>query len=415
MKILWLSNCILTHEHTSSTGSWLQAMSAAISECPDIELYNITFGAKGKVEQRDCGKIRQWLVPKGRLVNGAIPQGIATTICGLIEHVNPDLVHIWGVEHYWALLSARGYIKQRVLLEIQGLNYTCAEAYYGGMTRPDIKSCVRLRDYILPRRRIENIQRSHEKWGEYEKEMLAAHRYISTQSQWVRASIAPYCNKQAQIYHTRMAVREEFMNTAPWGIPQEDAPIQLLSLSSSALPYKGVHVAIKALAILKQYYPNICLKIAGNYQNNRKAINKHGYVRFLEKLIQRLGLEKNVEFVGALNAEELIALMKQTHVMIHSSFVESYSLVLAEAMAVGVPSVVSYAGTMPELTEYGKAALLYTPTDYRMCAHQVRQLLEDRNLASSISEAARCVAMERNNINSVVERQLEIYNQVLIS
>lgn len=412
MKILWLSNRALTQDLTSSTGSWLQAMSAALSQYPDVQLYNITFGKKKDVERCDCGDIQQWIVPKKNLVKGEIPQDVITSICDIINQVNPDLVHIWGVEHYWALLSARGYIKYPVLLEIQGLNYTCAEAYYGGLTAEEIKQCIRLRDYILPRRRIENIQRSHEKWGVYEKEMLAAHKYISTQSEWVRAEIAPYCNANAHIFHTRMAVRAAFMNASPWNTPTGDK-IQLLSVSSGVFPYKGVHIAIKALAILKQYYPDIQLKIAGNYQQNRRAVKKHGYVRFLERTIQNLGLEDNIVFVGSLNTNELLAEMKRTNVMIHSSFVESYSLVLAEAMAVGVPGVISYAGAMSELAQDGVSGLFYSSADYRKCAYQVRRLIEDKELSRSISSAARCTAMERNNIQSVVTKQLSIYNDVL--
>ena len=202
------------------------------------------------------------------------------------------------------------------------------------------------------------------------------------------------------------------MNASPWNTPIGDK-IQLLSVSSGVFPYKGVHIAIKALAILKQYYPNILLKIAGNYQQNRRAVKKHGYVRFLERTIQNLGLEDNIVFVGSLNTNELLAEMKRTNVMIHSSFVESYSLVLAEAMAVGVPGVISYAGAMSELAQDGVSGLFYSSADYRKCAYQVRRLIEDKELSRSISSAARRTAMERNNIQSVVANQLSIYNDVL--
>lgn len=391
----------------------MQAMSKALAQCDGIELYNITMGNSRDFVQQDCGKIRQWLTPKIRLKDGLPSTQVIDGILRIINEVNPDLIHIWGMETFWGLLSARGYITRPVLLEIQGLRYTCAEAYMGGLTPQEIKSCIRPRDWFVPRRRIDKIQDVHRRWGEYEKEMLAAHRYISTQSQWVRASIAPYCSNQAHIFDTLMAVREDFMNATPWDKTFDNDNIQLLSVATGAIPYKGLHVALRALAILKKHYPNITLKVVGNYQQTRKEFHKHGYVKFLERQIARLDITRNVVFTGALDTPRLLQEMQQSHIMLHTSHVETYSLALAEAMAVGLPGVISYAGAMPELAQDGVTGLFYSPCDHRQCAHQVRRLIQEPNLARNISTASRHLAMQRNNIHTVTTRQIEIYKQVL--
>ena len=105
--------------------------------------------------------------------------------------------------------------------------------------------------------------------------------------------------------------------------------------------------------------------------------------------------------------------MQKTHVMIHSSFVESYSLALAESMVVGVPSVVAWSGAMPELAQDGKEALFYSPTDYRRCAWLVCRLVDNVELAESVSSLARKRGLERNTTSSVVEHQVECYRRVI--
>lgn len=413
MRILWLSNCTLTDAPTAATGSWLQAMSQALVRSGNVELYNITFGNSREFVRHDSGNIQQWLIPKVHLRNGMPQQSVTDDLCRLIDHINPHIVHIWGVESFWGLLSSRQYITRPVLLEIQGLMYTCADVYMGGLSLGETMACIAPIDWIMPRHNILRAKAKFYNWGKYEKEILRTQRYISTQSQWVKAAIAPYCNPHAHIFDTLMAVRTPFMTSEPWCNSFSNKPIELLSVASSALPYKGVHIAIKALAILKQFYPNIVLKIVGDYRQNKKSFKRGGYVRFLEQLIRRYHLTDNVRFLGSLPTEQLVAAMQQSHVMLHTSHIESYSLALAEAMAVGVPSVIAYAGAMPELAQNGVSGLFYSPCDYRQCAQQVRCIIENPHLAQRLSQAARVTAQQRNNIDDVVKRQIDIYNTVI--
>jgi glycosyltransferase involved in cell wall biosynthesis len=131
------------------------------------------------------------------------------------------------------------------------------------------------------------------------------------------------------------------------------------------------------------------------------------------KQIKRLGLEQNVFLPGALSAEQLAERMQQSHAMIHASFVESYSLALAESMVVGVPNVVAWSGAMPELSTDNRDALFYSPTDYCKCAWLVGRLVEDTDLAQRLSSEARSRALLRNATAAVVDHQVDTYRWVL--
>ena len=118
-------------------------------------------------------------------------------------------------------------------------------------------------------------------------------------------------------------------------------------------------------------------------------------------------------FLGALDAGQISENLLSASVFVHPSFIESYSLSVAEAMIVGVPSVISYAGAMPELAVDGESALYYPSGDAVLCAERICRILDSDELAQKLSKNARDIALRRNSHDKGVQRQLEIYHEVL--
>ncbi len=82
-------------------------------------------------------------------------------------------------------------------------------------------------------------------------------------------------------------------------------------------------------------------------------------------------------------------------------------------MSVGTPSVVSFAGAMPELAENNKEALFFTPGDYKQCAHLIIKLLSDHDLALRISQNAIKRSAQRELKTDVASNQIEIYKEII--
>ena len=409
MKVLWLSNCSLVDMENKGTGSWLFSMSKALCS-RGIELYNITQTYDRELVEKQGDNIKEWRLPKTKLKNGLPPQKHINIILNIIDEIKPDIIHIWGVEFYWGLLTARGYIKGNILLEMQGLKSSCADVFYGGMNFKEILSTLRVKEFLLFNRSLIFGKRIFKKWGKFEEEILTAHRSISVQSEWVKARIKPFISKETKLFDTGIIVRNEFFEAEPWGYRnKKDNPV-IFAMSSGAIAYKGIHILIKALSLLKKQYPNISLRLAGDFQQGMRFYRKSGYIKFLERLIKKYDLD--VTFLGPLNAEELIEEMRNSDVMVQSSFVESYSLALAEAMAFGIPCVVSYAGAMPELAIDNESVLFYSPTDYFNCAYQINRLIESDKLSSELSIKAKEIASGRNKYGDVVETQMKIYSEM---
>ena len=413
MKILWFSNCSLTSGSSKTSGTWLFSMAESLV-ASGVELYNITQAAKNEIRKHEGNGIVEYLLPFYSLSNGLPSSDNIESILAIVKEVTPSIIHIWGTESYFGLLAARGYLKGNVILEIQGLKDTCAPVFYGGLTPWEIYECIGLRELIRPSLSLPIKKRLFAKWGEYEDEMVKGITNVATQSDWIRGWVSLHKKNDTKrnVYYSLISVRDAFSNATKWAKPLNDAPV-LLTMSASSEAYKGLHFAIRALAVLKVHYPNITLRIIGYFGENNAIYKRPGYTNFIIKLIKKLGVEKNVVFVGQKDAVGIVDEMKQADCFLQTSFVESYSLALAEAMMFGIPCVVSYAGAMPELAEPEKDALFYSPMDYSTCANQVKRILENKDLSKMLSGNSIERGMCRNTKELALKRQLEIYEKVL--
>lgn len=412
MKVLWFSNCRLSDKNPKSTGSWLYSMAYSLAE-NGLELYNITTGSVVETTFFSNNYLKEWVLPTCSLSNDFLPpKRIIKSIQTLVSQIEPQIIHIWGMEGYWCRLSLKGFIKGPILLEMQGLLSSCAENFYGGLTEKERRKCYRLKEIISYKHSLPYQKKILELRGEQEADILSFHKYISTQSDWIRSRIMPFVSESCRVYNTDIAVRKCFLQSDPWKQPNYEKPI-ILSITSGAITYKGLHVAIKALQIIKKKYKDVELRIVGDYYQHAPSWRKPGYVKYLEELIEQFGLKENVKFLGPLDAGQIVTELLNSNLFLQNSFVESYSLTVAEALTLGVPCVISYAGAMPELAKDGETALFFNPNDYYKCAFQIMQLLSDDIMANRISSSATVMARNRHTNERVCKIQLDIYKEFL--
>lgn len=81
----------------------------------------------------------------------------------------------------------------------------------------------------------------------------------------------------------------------------------------------------------------------------RLVIAGGGARAHLEAFVQFLNLEESARFLGFIPEEELLRLYRVVDVVVYPSLYEPFGIVVLEAMAVGVPVVVSDAGGLKEV------------------------------------------------------------------
>ncbi|MDP4289947.1 MAG: glycosyltransferase [Bacteroidota bacterium] len=408
MKVLWFCGAIFSEKESIDSGTWLQAMASNLVNSGTIQLYNISQGPVKQITRVDFLSINQWILPHDSLNKNGLPcNKTIKDIKSIVDEIQPDIIHIWGTEYYWGLLSARGYIKGNIIIEIQGLKFAYEKYFYSGLTFRDIVRCFGIKEFIKPWVSIIGFKYSYRRWGRFEQEILLKHRNISTQSDWVRAYVKNI-NPEATIFKTSISLRKEFIEATKW--EKDDCnPYQVLTSAAIFYPYKGLHVLIDAIAILKNRFPQTKLVIAGRVIS---GIRQDGYMKWLKKRIIKLGIEDNVVWIGPLDAQNLVLQMHRANVVVVPSFIETYCLALDEALTVGVPTVASFSGAMPELAMHEKTALFFPPGDAAMCADSIARFFEDEEFSKTISQSAYSLNKIKNSSDKGAIQQL-IYSNIL--
>ncbi len=130
-----------------------------------------------------------------------------------------------------------------------------------------------------------------------------------------------------------------------------DAPYILFV--STIEPRKNVPTLIQAVwQLLECYKADVHLVLAGG---------KGWLFEDAFAVVRELKLDSRVHFVGRVSSEDLLFLYNAAELLAHPAFYEGFGLPPLEAMACGLPVVVSNVASLPEVV--GDAGLLIDPHD----------------------------------------------------
>jgi glycosyltransferase involved in cell wall biosynthesis len=129
------------------------------------------------------------------------------------------------------------------------------------------------------------------------------------------------------------------------------------------------------------------------------------YISELKTFLREKKLEELVTFHGKVPQDELIQYYDRSQIMlVPSLWKEPFGLVVAEAMARGLPVIASNVGGPAEIITHGKNGLLVEAGDERALALAIGQLIKDPHKRQRFGEAARLTVQERFVIEENVNR-----------
>ena len=183
-------------------------------------------------------------------------------------------------------------------------------------------------------------------------------------------------------------------------VDRPNADGQLFTLPSSFVPVKGVADLIEAAGVLAQRRGGFRIDLVGDGPLRRQ----------LTLRIRELGLEQRVALHGTLPAAEVAALMRQAAFAVVPSVWETFSVVLSEAMACGLPVVATAVGGMTERVHDGNGVLV-PPRDPRRLADAIAQLLDAHRSYDRAAIAAE--VRERLSPAAVAAQWEEAYEEAM--
>lgn len=128
----------------------------------------------------------------------------------------------------------------------------------------------------------------------------------------------------------------------------------------------------------------------------------------MEKVLSN-GMHDHVHFTGFVDEASLVSLYKSSDVFVLPSLYEPFGIVALEAMASGVPVVVSDVGGLSEIVENGLNGLKVPAADSKSLAAALQLVLQDSTFAERLRNNAYQYVHEKFDWNYVACKTLEAY------
>lgn len=143
--------------------------------------------------------------------------------------------------------------------------------------------------------------------------------------------------------------------------------------------YKGVGIAIEALACARRTRPDLRLDIAGSGD----------YRPELERLAARTGQRDAVVFHGFVSEEQKLALLRGAWANVFPSPKEGWGITVVEAAACGTPSLASDSPGLRDSVRHGETGFLVPHGDVGALASRMLELAGDPPLVARLGAGAR--------------------------
>ncbi|MDC3200265.1 glycosyltransferase family 4 protein [Porticoccaceae bacterium] len=160
---------------------------------------------------------------------------------------------------------------------------------------------------------------------------------------------------------------------------------------------KGHRYLLEAFALVVKHFPDIQLHIYGHGQAHERKL--------VEDEVTAFNLENHVQLndftedkYGLIRGAKMLLVPSQSH--------ESFGLTIIEAMAFGVPVVVTDVGGMPEVLLNSQAGYVCSKTDPVSFGDSIKNILSDSVLASNLGVNGRST-FEKKFVASIMARQYE--------
>jgi glycosyltransferase involved in cell wall biosynthesis len=415
MRILWFTNTpSLASERLgtkTNIGGWISSLERQISALKEIQLGVAFHYGCGEPESFSINDTRYFTLPfvkeegtiKGLLARWRHiiePEEELDLYLDIIRDFQPDLIHVFGSERSYGLISARCDIP--VVLQIQGNLIVSSEKWFSGISYADILRYSRKKELLLGFGTFHDYY-YFRKRALREEKILKQCKYIIGRTNWDRRItrlLAPDCI----YFHCDELLRDEFYSKK-WTI-HIAGKVTIFSTLSPVI-YKGLEVILKAASLLK-----VSSKIDFEWQVAGVSGTER-IIEIIEKIQKKRFNECNIRFRGSLGANDLIEGLLNSDYYVHTSHIENSPNSVCEAMLLGLPVIATFAGGTDSILQNGVEGVLVQDGDPYVLAGAILELEGDPEKVKRYSVNARQKALERHSPPKVINDTLSIYRRVL--
>ena len=344
----------------------------AMQARPDVELVVVRpLSSKADMEQVEYDGMR--VMPLNYRLCHTRPVALFWTqglqVRRALASIKPDIVHIQDS----SLLGL--FVKTPSVFTLHGLVERDTR-YQGTGVSPRLRALALYLTYGLARRRLRNV--------------IAI-------SPYTESVLPPHPGRR--VWNIPNAVGDRFFEI----MPSPASPTILYA--GHITPLKNVLGLIHGFARLVDGHPDAQLRVAGAGQDSE-------YGKACLRLVKELGLETRVQFLGALDVEQMQHELAGASLLALCSQQENAPMCIAEAMAAGVPVVASRRGGIPWMLDNGRCGcLIDDPLDAGQITAALRRALKPEQWAEFSSASRKRAEMFR--ASRVAEQTIAVYREIL--
>jgi glycosyltransferase involved in cell wall biosynthesis len=230
--------------------------------------------------------------------------------------------------------------------------------------------------------------------------------FVCVQAEWTKSDVI-----------TQFGIEAEKIRVIPWGsvfdsyempstkirqatIEKFGFPRSFFFYPAATWPHKNHEVILRALYILKTVHGRaIDVYFTGASKEHRPV---------LDRLVEELGISKQVHFLGFLAPEELQVVFSTATAMVFPSKFEGFGLPILEAFHASLPVLSSDATTLPEVAQ--DAALYFDPDAPEELAKLMLTMLDMPELRQNLIRRGTDV-LSRCSMSETVAKLQALYEQ----
>lgn len=423
MKILWICNVkipkidkIIHKENENFVGGWLEGMSDSLLKSKDISLTYCypNYESDLLIEGHESSFYSYGIPMRYSEAIKTLNKNSSSVnwFRKILEKRKPDIIHFWGteflysLEFYNVLKEYEGY-EEKTVISIQGLVSVYAKHFDAGI--PDYIMRLSTLSEVKGLCSLRLMKKSYVFRGEREIELLRNAKNIIGRTSWDEACTG-LINPKRIYYKCNESLRSTFYS-GQWNY-KKCRPHQIF-ISQASYPIKGLHRVLEAISLIKEMYPDILLKVAGQDIFKGNIIKGNTYGNYIQYLIRKYELKNNIVFCGMIDAENMKKILLESNVFISPSAIENSPNSLGEAMLLGVPCIASDVGGCADMMEHKKEGFIYPFNESYKLAFYLCKIFENEVLASELGQQAKKKALITHDKEKNNEKLCRIYKEIM--
>lgn len=407
VKILWFTNTPSLYKKTPSNYNgcgWIASLEQIIAGEKNIELA-VSFFHTDECFKSKQGNTTYYPIPlyntkskklKHNLFYNKYDEKEITYFLKVIEDYQPDVIHVFGSESSFGLITTRTSIP--VVIHIQGLLNPCQNAYFA----PGSNKLNLITQHFFKPGKLFDLLRVFSFFNynvKREAEILKNSKYFMGRTDWDRDVTSLYA-PGAKYFYCSEVLRDIFYTSSPWQLENRDKIILVSVISKTT--YKGFDLILKAARLLKEL-------TSQNVEWNVFGVKE--YKEWGDSLKINF-TDVGVILKGIADSETLVKNIQAADFFVHPSYIDNSPNSVCEAQMLGIPVISTNVGGISSLIDNTKSGYLIPSNDPYALAARIIELKNNPEKATETGKNGRKSAFARHRKETIKNDLLNIYEEL---